>query len=279
MFELNAGIRLERAEGDLPQRPARRLSAGHDAADRARTCCRSVSDETLFSYRFGAVFKPTPTTSLYVAYGNARTPTSATVRLGCGALAAAGARRSLRRRAGDRAQLRDRRQGRSVRPPAAADRGPVPQRAQQFPRRLERSRRARRRRCSTAARGSTARARRSAATSRRTGRSSPITPISTARCCRASPISASPIPTRRPASTAPRIPDPQAGDRLIQTPQPFGQPVHHLPAAVRAPDRLRPHLSGQLRDPSAQPAAAHPIFHRRLPDPPRCSCPTRSGRG
>jgi catecholate siderophore receptor len=37
------------------------------------------------------VYKPTPLTSLYVAYGNARTPTSATVRLGCGTPAAVGA--------------------------------------------------------------------------------------------------------------------------------------------------------------------------------------------
>ena len=75
------------------------------------------------------------------------------------------------------------------------------------------------------------------------------------------------------------IPDPQRGDRLIQTPEPFGQPVHHLSPAVRARGRLRLHLSGQLRDPSAQPAPAHPIFRRRLSDPPRSSCPTRSTTG
>ncbi len=46
------------------------------------------SDEKLFSYRVGLNFKPVETVSLYAAYGNARTPTSATVRLGCGALIA-----------------------------------------------------------------------------------------------------------------------------------------------------------------------------------------------
>ena len=37
----------------------------------------------MFSYRAGAVFKPRANLSLYAAFGNARTPSSATVRLGC----------------------------------------------------------------------------------------------------------------------------------------------------------------------------------------------------
>ena len=41
------------------------------------------SEETLFSYRLGAVFKPLPYVSIYAAFGNARTPSSATVRAGC----------------------------------------------------------------------------------------------------------------------------------------------------------------------------------------------------
>ncbi len=47
------------------------------------------SDEKLFSYRVGANFKPAPNVSLYASYGNSRSPTSATVRLGCGVLIAA----------------------------------------------------------------------------------------------------------------------------------------------------------------------------------------------
>lgn len=43
-----------------------------------------VSDDNLFSYRIGAVFKPVPNASLYVAYGNSRTPASTGVRAGCG---------------------------------------------------------------------------------------------------------------------------------------------------------------------------------------------------
>jgi len=88
-FELNAGLRYERAEGtftniSLPAWPpgttpltALQLAPQHNV-------------EQLFSWRVGAVFKPTARTSLYVAYGNARTPTSATVRLGCGVIAAVG---------------------------------------------------------------------------------------------------------------------------------------------------------------------------------------------
>jgi catecholate siderophore receptor len=42
--------------------------------------------EKLFSYRFGLNFKPVETVSIYASYGNSKTPTSATVRLGCGTL-------------------------------------------------------------------------------------------------------------------------------------------------------------------------------------------------
>jgi catecholate siderophore receptor len=44
------------------------------------------NSEKLFSYRFGLNFKPVETMSLYASYGNSKTPTSATVRLGCGTL-------------------------------------------------------------------------------------------------------------------------------------------------------------------------------------------------
>lgn len=37
------------------------------------------SDENLFSYRLGVVFKPIPNASVYVAYGNSQTPSQATV--------------------------------------------------------------------------------------------------------------------------------------------------------------------------------------------------------
>ena len=70
--------------------------------------------------------------------------------------------------------------------------------------------------------GRRAGARRHRATSRPHGRSSPITPISTARCCRASPISASPI-RASPASTAPaNSRSRSAATALIQTPRHSG---------------------------------------------------------
>jgi len=89
-FELNAGIRYEWAEGtfrnvSLPVYPP------GTAALTALQLLPQRSDERLFSYRFGALYKPTRNTSIYAAFGNARTPTSATVRLGCGVVAAAGA--------------------------------------------------------------------------------------------------------------------------------------------------------------------------------------------
>ena len=50
-----------------------------------------TSDDTLFSYRVGAVFKPSEATSIYAAFGNSKTPSSATVRAGCGVVTAVGA--------------------------------------------------------------------------------------------------------------------------------------------------------------------------------------------
>ena len=251
---------LRMGEGGIPGPQSRHLSAGHDRAHRAGAAAAAKRRDALFSYRVRRGLQAdaaTPASTSPMAM-RARRP-----RRRCGSAAArpaaAAARRSLRRRAGNRAQLRDRRQGGSVRPPAAAHRGAVPQRAQQFPRALERSDQpdpAGRRRPLA---GGRARARRVGQHHAANGRSSPITPISTARCCRASPISASPIPSaaglrqqRRHSRSAARRPaDPDAA--------PFGQPVHHLPAALRPAGRLRPHLSGRLRHPPAQPAAAHPI--------------------
>jgi catecholate siderophore receptor len=90
MFELNGGVRLERAVGTFRNDPLAFYPAGTTPLN-ALTLAPQISEETLFSYRIGAVFKPTARTSIYIAYGNARTPTSATVRLGCGAIAAPGA--------------------------------------------------------------------------------------------------------------------------------------------------------------------------------------------
>jgi catecholate siderophore receptor len=81
-FELNGGVRLERARGTFQILPLAAYPPG-TAVPSAAELLPQVNEETLFSYRLGAVFKPTRATALYVAFGNARTPSSATVRLGC----------------------------------------------------------------------------------------------------------------------------------------------------------------------------------------------------
>lgn len=81
-FELNGGVRLERNEATFQPLPLAVYPPG-TAIPSAAELAPQRSEETLFSYRFGAVFKPTAKTSLYAAFANSRTPASATVRLGC----------------------------------------------------------------------------------------------------------------------------------------------------------------------------------------------------
>ncbi|UUL82200.1 TonB-dependent receptor [Sphingomonas qomolangmaensis] len=79
MFEVNAGVRWEQMDAvfraDTYATPATggAITRGTD----------QLSDENLFSYRGGVVFKPVPNASFYASYGNSKTPSSATVRLGC----------------------------------------------------------------------------------------------------------------------------------------------------------------------------------------------------
>lgn len=90
MFELNAGLRYERNRALFRAVPLTFVPPGTTPIN-ALTGADQVSSESLFSYRFGAVFKPVPDVSIYAAYANAQTPSSATVRLGCGVLSAPGA--------------------------------------------------------------------------------------------------------------------------------------------------------------------------------------------
>jgi catecholate siderophore receptor len=82
MFELNGGVRLERARGRFVNVPLAFYPPG-TAVPGAAELAPQINRETLFSWRAGLVFKPTANTSLYAAIANARTPSSATVRLGC----------------------------------------------------------------------------------------------------------------------------------------------------------------------------------------------------
>jgi catecholate siderophore receptor len=89
MFELNGGVRYEGNKAEFRNRALASYPPGTVPLTPLQLAPQQ-SDETLFSYRFGAVFKPAPNVSLYAAYANAKTPSSATVRLGCGVVAAPG---------------------------------------------------------------------------------------------------------------------------------------------------------------------------------------------
>lgn len=82
MFELNGGVRWEHQRSVFQALPLLTLAPGV-AQPAAALQARQVNDETLFSYRVGAVFHPVERVSLYAGYGNARTPSSISVRGGC----------------------------------------------------------------------------------------------------------------------------------------------------------------------------------------------------
>ena len=131
---------LGKQRGDLPQpspldlvrraTPALRPRAAAAAAAATRSCSPIASARCSSRSRTSASTPPTAT--------RRRRP-----RRRCGSAAArsprGGAADPCDVAPGNGAQLRDRRQGRRVRPAAAAHRGAVPQRAQQFPRAIERS--------------------------------------------------------------------------------------------------------------------------------------------
>jgi catecholate siderophore receptor len=89
-FELNGGIRYENNKADFRGLPLAFYPPGTPALT-ALQLLPQHSDEDLFSYRVGLVYKPIETVSLYGSFANAKTPSSATVRLGCGVVAAPGA--------------------------------------------------------------------------------------------------------------------------------------------------------------------------------------------
>ncbi|MEG3089677.1 TonB-dependent receptor [Sphingomonas sp. PB4P5] len=86
-LEASVGLRYEHAKGRF-RADTYATTVGATLGTYTRGSDQ-FSDEKLFSYRFGLNFKPVETVSLYAAYGNSTTPTSATVRLGCGTLVTA----------------------------------------------------------------------------------------------------------------------------------------------------------------------------------------------
>ena len=82
MFELNGGIRWESNRATF--RPiALAFYPPGTTKPSAAELLPQHSRENLFSWRAGAVFKPARNVSLYAAIANSKTPSSATVRLGC----------------------------------------------------------------------------------------------------------------------------------------------------------------------------------------------------
>ncbi|MGA1799387.1 TonB-dependent receptor [Sphingomonas sp. 4RDLI-65] len=82
-FELNGGVRWESQRATFRTLPLAVVPPGTVALTAAQQVPQE-SNERLFSYRVGAVFHPVQDVSIYGGYGNSKTPSSATVRLGCG---------------------------------------------------------------------------------------------------------------------------------------------------------------------------------------------------
>jgi len=80
MFELNGGVRYEWADGKFRADTISTSSATLGAVTEGITY---HNQEHLFSYRIGAVFKPVPNASIYVAFGNSKTPSKGSVNGGC----------------------------------------------------------------------------------------------------------------------------------------------------------------------------------------------------
>ncbi|WP_313808577.1 TonB-dependent receptor [Sphingobium sp.] len=85
-FEINGGVRYEKVEG-LNRTFTFNSTAGSPLLGQLSgvTGPFRVKDN-LFSYRLGAVVKPTPDTSLYIAYGNSKLPSKASVDGACSTL-------------------------------------------------------------------------------------------------------------------------------------------------------------------------------------------------
>lgn len=78
-WQFNAGVRYERNEGSHRTDAVAAPSAGGTVTPGPTL----INDEDLFSYRAGVVFKPVENGSIYLAYGNAKTPSKASVNGSC----------------------------------------------------------------------------------------------------------------------------------------------------------------------------------------------------
>ncbi|WP_324742106.1 TonB-dependent receptor [Tsuneonella sp. CC-YZS046] len=85
MFELNGGIRYEHAKGHNSTISYVTTAGAPNLGDVNTTTGPFRNSDNLFSYRIGAVFKPTPDTSLYIATGTSKNPSQAAVDGACSA--------------------------------------------------------------------------------------------------------------------------------------------------------------------------------------------------
>lgn len=81
MFELNGGIRYEKSKGH--NRTQSYSTSGATIGQPTTSTGPFSTDDNLFSYRIGAVFKPTPNTSLYIAMGTSKLPSKSSVDAAC----------------------------------------------------------------------------------------------------------------------------------------------------------------------------------------------------
>lgn len=88
LFELNGGVRWEHQAADFRNLALAFVPPNTTPLTPLQQRTQSNSED-LFSWRVGAVVHPVPDVSLYGGVGNARTPSSQTVRLGCGTPATA----------------------------------------------------------------------------------------------------------------------------------------------------------------------------------------------
>ncbi|WP_443027214.1 TonB-dependent receptor [Sphingomonas sp. LR60] len=79
-IEVNGGLRWEQQKAVFDMLP---VPVAPGVTQPVAAQANQRNDERLFSYRAGIVYHPVQDVSLYASYGNAKTPSSATVRLGC----------------------------------------------------------------------------------------------------------------------------------------------------------------------------------------------------
>ncbi|HEX7876618.1 MAG TPA: TonB-dependent receptor [Sphingobium sp.] len=89
-FEINGGLRYEKVKGNNRNVTYDTTAGSVTLGDPTAVSAPVRINDNLFSYRIGAVVKPTPNTSLYVAYGNSKLPSKASVDGSCTADNASG---------------------------------------------------------------------------------------------------------------------------------------------------------------------------------------------